>query len=52
MVAVTFIVKLQVVIALTPIIADAAVLIDDQRVYAELDQAGRNRESGLSSTND
>ena len=42
----------QGVIAVTPIIANAAVLIDDQRVDAKLGQAGRNRQPGLPATND
>ena len=37
----------QCVITVTPIITDAAVFIDDQRIDAKLGQAGCNRQSGL-----
>ena len=42
----------QGVIAVTPIITDTAVFIDDQSINAQLGQAGRNRQPGLSATND
>ena len=47
MVDVHFVVQRQRVIALAPIVADALVPVDDQRIDAELLQPRRDREAGL-----
>src|SRR4029078_469939 len=47
-----FIVQRQRMIARAPVVADAVVPIDDQRVDAELMKARRNRQSGLAAADD
>jgi hypothetical protein len=47
-----FIVQRQRMIARAPVVADAFVPIDDQRVDAKLMKARRNRKSGLPATDD
>ncbi len=52
MIDVHLVVQRQRMITRTPVIADARVPVDDQRVHAELMQPCRNRQPGLSSADD
>ena len=50
MIDMKLIMQSQGVVAVTPIITDAAVFIDDQCINTKLGQAGCNRQSGLATT--